>query len=93
MSIYGAMRLFIEGGRRPDAGSPDAGADEGLAPIRPGAWKAWAGARAIEDALVEDARTEARRVSPSLRPTGAGRTPDGDHVRGATSTRTGIEPL
>jgi len=93
MSLYGAMRMFIVAGRHTDDRTPAAGADEELTPIQPGAWKAWAWARALEDSRADDARPAARPVSPSLRPAERLRSADGEVARGATSARTGIEPL
>lgn len=92
MSLYGAVRMFIVGGRGAGDWTPTPGTDEELAPIRPGAWKEWARARALEDARADVAKSAAGRVRPSVRPVGgAAHVPDAEIARGAVSPQPGIE--
>jgi hypothetical protein len=94
MSLYGALRMFIVGERGADDRTPTPSTDEELAPIRPGAWKAWARAHTLEDARGDVAKAAAGRVGPSVRPVGgAARVPDAETARDAVSPQPGIELL
>ena len=63
MSLHGAMRLFVAGGRAAGRHA-SAGTDGELAPTAPGAWAAWARAQEAREA---DERTDAVCVAPGGR--------------------------
>ena len=102
MSLYGAVRMFIEGGRPADGCTPTGGRSDELQPIRPGAWRAWSRAQALEDArehpmtAAVGQRGAARdgHASSSVGPIGgAMRVQDAEIARGGASTQPRIEPL
>jgi len=55
MSLHGAMRLFVAGGRAAERSAEGSGGEQ-LVPIEPGAWAAWARAQESREA---DERTGA----------------------------------
>jgi len=49
MSLHGAMRLFVAGGRAAERPAEGSGGEQ-LVPMEPGAWAAWARAQGAREA-------------------------------------------
>jgi len=75
MSLFGAMRIAIDGWRQPETGRPD----EPLVAVRSGAWAAWARGGTTDPAI--DAAPGAACVTSDGRPGRVVAAPGGDTPR------------